>query len=169
MENHNKIKRYLKFLAKEAIEQPGASRCRLCAMIVYKGMPISLGHNKMKSHPIMLEYGRTEHHIFLHAEVDALLKASKELTPNQLKKSTLYVCRVLADGNPSEARPCPGCQKAMREYGIENIVWTTYNGYKTSEQETLNETNDIYEARKAVNKHKINSLHLSALGSFAQA
>lgn len=157
-----KIERYLKFLTQEAKEQPAASRCRLCAMIVYKNTPISLGRNQMKSHPAMLDFGRTHHHLYLHAEIDAILKAAKELTPAELSKSTLYVARVMADGSCGESKPCPGCQKAIREYGIENVVWTTYTGFKTNRDETLNDTNEIYENQKAVNKHRVDSVQLSA-------
>lgn len=164
-----KVQRYLRFLAQEAKEQAAASRCRLCAMIVYKNMPISLGKNQMKSHPAMLDFGRTEHHIYLHAEIDAILKATKELTPAELAKSTLYVVRVLANGQHAEAKPCPGCQRAIKEYGIENVVWTTYNGYATSEEHKLDETNVIYETRKAANAAKYNSVHISACGHTATA
>ena len=157
----NKTERYLRFLAQEAREHTGASRCRLCAMVVYKNTPISIGRNQMKSHPIMAEYGRTEHHIFLHAEIDALLKASRELSPKELKRSSLYVCRVFADGTMTTAKPCPGCTRCIKQYGIENVVWSTYNGYSTSAHEELNASNEIYEAQKAINKHKIDRIQLS--------
>jgi tRNA(Arg) A34 adenosine deaminase TadA len=147
--------KFIKFLATEAKDQEGASRCRVAALLVHKNIPVAIGRNSMKSHPIMTRFGRTEHHLFLHAEIEAIIKASKELTSSELSKCTLYVCRVLADGNCAMARPCPGCQRAIKEYGIGKVIWTTETGYTTSEHEMLNDTNEMYEIRKNIRKHQM--------------
>ncbi len=65
--------KFLKFLSNAALEYASVSRSRVAALVVYKNMPIALGRNSKKSHPAMLQFGRTCNHIFLHAEIAAII------------------------------------------------------------------------------------------------
>lgn len=161
MDIKSKDYKYLKFLSAYASEQKSEARCRLAALIVHKNMPISMGKNQMKSHPVQARFSMTHHHIFLHAEIAAIIKAAKELDSEVLNKCTLYVCRVLKDGSWALAKPCPGCQAAILAYGIERTVWTIENGFTTSDNEKLDENHTIYENRKIQNRKKVENLHLS--------
>lgn len=76
-----------------------------------------IGYNQMKSHPFQKKFGRNEHSIFLHAEIEAIIncfRAGDE--PNQGK---MYVARVTKDGKRAISKPCKGCQMALFQYDIE--------------------------------------------------
>src|ERR1039458_8975861 len=103
---NSKDYKYLKFLSNVAAEQKSDERCRMAALIVYKNMPVAIGKNQRKSHPIQARYSMTHHHIWLHAEIAALIKATKELSAEELNKCTLYVSRVLKDNSWAISKPC---------------------------------------------------------------
>lgn len=116
-------------LLKLATENPGvAGKFKIAAAIVYRGHLIATGVNGYKTHPIMLQFGYREGQIFLHAEADAIRKALKLLTQDELGKSELYVVRVKKDtkGKFQEAlaKPCKGCQHMIANFGIPKVEWT---------------------------------------------
>ena len=164
-----KHKKYLKFLANQAIDQEEVGRAKVAALIVYKNMPIALGKNSLKSHPIQAMFGRNSDAVYLHAEIDAIIKALKEISLEELKKSTLYISRILRDGTCGLSRPCTGCQKAIKAFGIEKIVWTTYNGFTTSELENVYEDHKLCQIEEDSRKSNNKSLHLSAFRRFSYA
>ena len=57
-------------------------------------------------------------HCSVHAEVDALNKASNA------EGATLYVARVSSDGSPRNSRPCSRCYNKLIVSGIKKIVYT---------------------------------------------
>ena len=86
-----------------------------------KGRVLSVGHNSYtKTHPKQAHYamiaGR-EHNVFLHAEVDALVKCKG--IAHKIK-----IERYGRDGNPRDAKPCPICELAIKEAGIRFIEYT---------------------------------------------
>jgi|SaaInl33SG_5_DNA_1037386.scaffolds.fasta_scaffold27566_2 tRNA(Arg) A34 adenosine deaminase TadA len=106
----------------------------LAAAVVYRGKVITRGNNQKKSHPIQQQFAKKPEAIFLHAEVDALYKASKVLTPKQLAKATLYIARKKHPRPRTRelvwglSKPCKGCQKAIEHYKIKEVVYTTDEG-----------------------------------------
>lgn len=98
---------------------------RMAAGIVYKGHLVATGVNGYKSHPIMLNGDYREGQIFLHAETDAIVRATRVLTPKELAKSSLYVVRVLKDDSEALAKPCAGCMRVISEHGITHVEYTT--------------------------------------------
>lgn len=95
-------------------------RARLCAVITDKsGKVISKGINQRKTHPLQIKHaGRINPEAcFLHAEIAALVKCRG--VPH-----TMFVARVLKDGTPALAKPCPICQAAIEEAGIKEVVYT---------------------------------------------
>lgn len=125
----NKWLRYLSTIAEDVVPVGAA---RIAAAIVYKNELISVGVCSYKSHPLQKYYGRNSHSIYLHAEVDALIKARSRIGERgiSLKKCTLYIARVkkpFASARsfvPGLAKPCEGCMKAIHEAGLINIVYT---------------------------------------------
>lgn len=93
-------------------------RIRMGAVLVHR-KPISRGYNKLKSHPI---YANPEKHIkiSLHAEIDCLIKAKKDV-----KGSDIYVYREYKNGEPAMARPCNDCIAKLKEFGIKRIFYST--------------------------------------------
>ena len=128
---------WLRHLTTIACDIAPVGHARIAACIVYKNELISVGVCQYKTHPLQRRYGRNQHSVYLHAEVDAIIKAQKRLGSKQdrnrnisLKKCTLYVARVKKLSQFSEgfvsglAKPCDGCNKFIREAGIINIVYT---------------------------------------------
>jgi deoxycytidylate deaminase len=98
---------------------------KISAAIVYKSEIIVLGFNKYKSHPIMLKFASNKSRIFLHAEADAIRKATKFLSEDELRKSCLYVCRVLKNGAWGISKPCDGCMNMIRSFEINRIIYSS--------------------------------------------
>lgn len=104
---------------------------KLAACITYKRKFISFGVNRMKSHPFQMKYSRNDSSIFIHAEIAVIKNALRELSLDELRKSTLYVCRVRHPSAQDHsyvsglARPCQGCMRAIVEFGIPRVIFTT--------------------------------------------
>lgn len=83
-----------------------------------RGRLLAIGRNNyVKSHPIQARFAAKvgqPQKIYLHAEIDALLKARQ-------KVHRLVVVRVKKDGNYGNARPCVICREAIRFFGVAHI------------------------------------------------
>lgn len=123
--------RFFAYLRKLAIENEGVQgRFKLAAAVVYKKYVIATGVNSYKTHPIMNGEGYRKGQVFLHAEMDAIRNALKLIDIEQLAQCDLYVVRVKRPHNKSNewiyglAKPCPGCTKAIANFGIKNIFYS---------------------------------------------
>lgn len=104
------------------------SKARMAAAIVYKNTIISIGVNKYKSDPLQLRFNKKEGKIYLHAEISAIKKASKELTDYQFKKSDIYVYRLRTSNTAGISYPCNGCLNAIYEFRLKNINFINEKG-----------------------------------------
>ena len=121
-------------LTKVATQHPGVGDngvVRIAAAIVYKRHIISTGINSYKTHPLMCETnGYRPGQIYLHAETDAIRNALRLISKEQLKQCFMYIVRVKRPCIASNdwvyglAKPCPGCEKTVKSYGIREIIWT---------------------------------------------
>jgi deoxycytidylate deaminase len=128
-ERHN---HYLNKLSDIACNIESFAAARLSAYLVYKNSVISVGFNKNKTHPLQAQYSKNSEAIYIHAEIDAILNAIKNFDDSFLKKCTLYICRVKKAqvGAPFErglAKPCDGCFRAIKAYGIKKVVYSIDN------------------------------------------
>lgn len=99
---------------------------------VYQGQVIGLGCNSNKTHPVQKYYNRYREQSNnmlpkLHAEISCL---------NQIKnldikfaKVKLYIYRTRNDQPYGLARPCPSCMAAIKDLGINEIYYTTNDGF----------------------------------------
>lgn len=99
---------------------------------VYQGQIIGLGCNCNKTHPVQKFYNRYREQSDnmlpkLHAEISCL---------NQIKnldikfsKVKLYIYRTRNDQPYGLARPCPSCMAAIKDLGINEIYYTTNDGF----------------------------------------
>jgi len=95
------------------------------AAIIYRKEIVALASNDVnKTHPLQGKYGRTPDAIYLHAEIAALAKFLRRRDVGDLSKSTLYIARLKANGDWGNAKPCPGCARAIRAFGIKEIIYT---------------------------------------------
>lgn len=118
-------KRLLSFLINTAKENE-KSRFKLAAMIVHKNIPVSIGFNSYKTDPFQAKFGKNELAICLHAEINAIKKSLNILSPKELKESSLFIARVKNyDRDTGIAKPCIGCQKAILEFNLKHVLWTT--------------------------------------------
>jgi len=87
-----------------------------------KGNILSIGTNSYsKSHPLMAKYSRNvnKKKIYLHAEIDALLKIPYGKIPH-----SIYIARAGENNEPRLAKPCKICQQAIKDVNIKNIYYT---------------------------------------------
>jgi len=126
---NKRTKKIFRDLTSVAAATPKVANHRLAAAIVSKGKIISIGSSSYKSSPFQKKYAADEHKIFLHAEISAIKKALRSLTVDELKATSLYVCRVKSRGW-GNSKPCIGCQRAIVEFGIKNVWYTTESGLK---------------------------------------
>lgn len=118
----NKIFQFLAPLALLPVE--GASRIKMSAAIVRKNKIITFGKNSYKSHPFQKKFGKNSDSIFLHAEISAIVQALKILDVKELATCDLYICRIKKN-KFSLAKPCLGCARAIAEFKIKNVFYTT--------------------------------------------
>lgn len=141
----NMNQRIVEMLTRLAIESQGVAngRVRMASGVVYKKHLIATGVNSYKSHPIMNGQGYRDGQIFLHAEMDAIKSSLRLITQDQLTKCDLYVVRVKRPHRLSKdwvhglAKPCPGCTKAIANFGIKNIYWTEDEDLTISSKEHI--------------------------------
>lgn len=104
---------------------------RLAAAIVKGNRVISFGHNKRKTHPLQNRFSKNRHSIYLHAEIDSIKNALKELKVEELSQCILIVVRTKKDGSSGLAKPCKGCMRAIESFNIKQVIYSTEDGYET--------------------------------------
>ena len=91
-----------------------------CVITDKRGRVIATGVNKSKTHPVQKHYAKktgNSKKIHLHAEISALIRIKG-------KPHSIYISRIMRNGATGLAKPCPLCQMAIEEAGIENVVYT---------------------------------------------
>ena len=63
--------------------------------------------------------------IKLHAEVNALIKAKKEVY-------SILIERYTEDGKPALAAPCNCCKEAIKAFGVQLVQYTTESGIEST-------------------------------------
>lgn len=129
MISNKKIEKIMCHLALIGEDILPINRAKVIACIYYKNKIISIGYSQYKTHPFQNEFKKNEHSIFLHAEVDSINKAKKRLSSEELKKSTLFICRPKIDAITciktfGISKPCKGCQKCIEHHFIKNVYYT---------------------------------------------
>lgn len=115
-------------LFKLAINISPVAHAKVVAAVIYKGGIVSIGICRYKTHPIQKMFGRTDKSIYLHAEVDALISATKSNI--DLSRCTLYVLRVKRPRANSKdwvlgnSKPCDGCSRAIKSFNIKRVIYT---------------------------------------------
>jgi hypothetical protein len=99
------------------------------AMIIGpRGRTLSLGRNKLKTHPIQAYWAKRlgkDHKIYLHAETDALIKAmNKHGGPESVYDTDILVVRFNKDGDTVSSKPCIICRHMLQSYGLRHVFHT---------------------------------------------
>src|SRR5574344_58372 len=103
---------------------------------IYKKQIIGVGYNANKTHPLQFIYNKYRNLKWngiqpkakLHAEMMCILSI-KDLDVD-FTKVKLFVYREDKNRNLALSRPCNACMRAIRDLGIKEINYTTYNGYE---------------------------------------
>lgn len=132
------IKRYFN-LAKNVSELSDYPRIHIGAILVYNKQIVSIGYNTLKTHPIQLHYNQfrsTSDRVFdmnkhthsLHAETMCML-ASRGLGIDY-SKASIFVYSEHKDGSKRLTKPCKGCTKLLKDFGVKSVYYSTENGFK---------------------------------------
>ena len=121
-------------LFKLACSQQPVANARIAAALVYKNRVVAFGHNRYKSHPLQKRYGKNEHSIYLHAELDAIATLCRSISSSvEPSRCILYIVRAkFANVDRRSyiyglARPCIGCMRAIAAFGINRVCYSTDN------------------------------------------
>lgn len=86
-----------------------------------RGKLLSVGRNSyVKTHPMQARFAKLSGRaaaIYLHAEVNALIKARQRV-------HKLVILRYNKRGKPVIAKPCPACQLAIESFGVRIVEHT---------------------------------------------
>lgn len=120
-------------LFETALATPRVGSGKLAAAVVYRGNVASVGFNQNKTHPMQLKWMVNPKRITLHAEVNALCRASRILDEYEFSRSSIYVARVKKEeirGNWTYgmAKPCAGCMRCIMSFGIRELWYSTNDG-----------------------------------------
>lgn len=123
-------KEILKTLVKIAEANP-SENAKVAAAIVFRNKIVSIGINSRKTHPMQARFGKNADSIHLHAEISAIRNALRECDAEELSKMEMYVVRVKKPRPFAKkfewglAKPCIGCQRAIEEFGLKRVIYTT--------------------------------------------
>jgi tRNA(Arg) A34 adenosine deaminase TadA len=89
---------------------------------------MGLGVNRWKSDPMQAKYSRHEEAIYLHAEIAAIKNSLRVLDVEELSKCNMIVVRVKRNHltntfEPANSKPCSGCYRCLKEFGIKKITY----------------------------------------------
>jgi deoxycytidylate deaminase len=86
-----------------------------------RGRVLSIGRNSYKkTHPLQAKHAKKFgkiHHVFIHAELDAILKCK-----NLKKAYKLFVKRINGEGKLAPAKPCEICMDVIDTYAPHLII-----------------------------------------------
>ncbi len=122
-------------LSKVAAATDGVNNHRLAAGVFIKRDLVAVGWNRLKTDVFQMKYGKNADSIFIHAEIDAIKRAIRQLTNNHYLSyrfspaSTLVVIRYDAKSQRLKmAKPCAGCQRAISDFEIGRVLYSNDTG-----------------------------------------
>jgi len=94
------------------------------AALVRRNKILAIGVNSYASVRLARRFSKHEMAQSTHAEVAAIHDFLRRHDEDDLRSCTLYVCRVLQDGKTALAKPCRGCEAAIRKFGIKEVRYS---------------------------------------------
>ena len=116
------------FQAAKAVSSLSDHHYQMGCVVVNKHKIVSSGYNsETKCHRVQAQLNLNHYKMHspgkIHAEISALLP----LRHDDLSKASIFIYRETKDGNKALARPCPCCEKYIRQLGIKHIYYTGNN------------------------------------------
>lgn len=90
------------------------------AIIRKAGNTVAVGINYTINDPAYLEDEIAISHAAIHAEIAALNAARKV----DLNGATIYVARVIKNGELRMSKPCENCQAELINRGVKKVIYT---------------------------------------------
>ena len=112
-----------------AVDSPYVYRAKICAAIVKRRKIISFGFNQRKTHTLQARYSKHYLACSIHAEIDAIKNALRKIDTSELDHCDIYIARAKRNGVGKPfikglAKPCIGCQRAIRAFNLRNVFYT---------------------------------------------
>lgn len=124
----------IKKVIKEAKSERDLSDFRffkLGAVIFSSKRILVSGHNTNRTNPTQAEYNKYRPYhcesCACHAEISALIRLRRNFPDIRAQDVGILVYRETATGERALAKPCPACERALRDYGITDIYYTGQN------------------------------------------
>jgi deoxycytidylate deaminase len=123
--------RIMSFLRRNAIDLEPVKSSRIASAIAIKGNIVSLGYCSKRTHPFQKRFAKNPDAIYLHAETNAIRNSLNHMPPGDLQQATLYINRQKHPPHDNKAwvdglaKPCAGCERAIIEFGLKRVVYTT--------------------------------------------
>ncbi len=158
--------KYLKRAVSLCVEHKhdDALKSKHCAILVMGGTVLSVGYNRHKIHGMIIKFRRNQHTCTIHAEMDAILKATQGITNNSkegsLRGAKLFVARVRwknlcakkeEEDNTQESlpvignsQPCPMCACIIHTYGIKKVYFTLDNETEAYGVQVVRDPNVVF-------------------------
>lgn len=96
---------------------------RHASAIVYKKQVLAVGINSRKTHPLSCRFNGPDKPC-LHSELDAIIQVINQHGPEILKRCSLWNLRITKGGKIGSSKPCVGCERAIKAFGIARVYWT---------------------------------------------
>lgn len=117
-----------------ARDHPSGGKARLKAALYHRNKLLAMGQNSyQRTHPFQKRYGSNSDACYVHAEISAILNARRAGVDTS--RTTLYIARARLINDQWQygmARPCPGCERAIRDNGIRRVIFSlNESGYGT--------------------------------------
>jgi deoxycytidylate deaminase len=91
------------------------------AVIVHRNRVIAIGRNSPKTHPLARTFSKHPEAIYLHAEIDAIVKVKDS---SILKDSSIYIARMKNDRSCGISKPCNGCAAAISHFNFSLVAYS---------------------------------------------
>lgn len=104
-------------------------RWRHVACIVFKNKIVSYGFSQKKTHPFQTRFAKNDDARYWHAETNAIFNSLKAISEEDLRHSTLYVCRVKRNEFTHKldfglSKPCCGCYSCIQAFQIPTTIYS---------------------------------------------
>ena len=99
-------------------------RCSHIAFLIKNNDIFKIGWNKKRTHPLTKIHPYHGGNVYLHAEVDAILRSRKD----ELYDYKMLVLRVNRENQLCNSKPCPGCQSLIKQFSLSEIWYSDIEG-----------------------------------------
>lgn len=119
--------------ARQARDESDYRFFKMGASIFTNKKVLTTGYNINKTCPLQKKYNifrkfdTAQMKCCCHAEMSALIKLRRMYPNVKGNQLSIMIYRETANGDLAMARPCPACEKALRDYGITDIYYTGNN------------------------------------------